>query len=97
MCACSCVSLKVCVCTDLCAFRLPELMHQVCSDASSRGPQGVSDGDGTSVHVALLWVQAERLGHRQVLGGERLVHLSHTQPSGSISIWSKNDRFGDNK
>ena len=59
-----------------CKCRLPKLMNQVGSDACSRSTEWMSDGDSSTVNVALLWIQTKSLCHSQVLRGKSLIHLS---------------------
>ena len=58
---------------------LPDLVCEVCSDAGARGPDGVTERDGPSVHVQLGHVQSQLLGYGQSLRGEGLVHLGFTR------------------
>ena len=50
-------------------------MDQVGSDSCPRSTKRMSDGDSSTVNVALLWIQTKSLGNSQILRGESLVHL----------------------
>lgn len=56
-------------------YTLPELVDQVGCDTCARSTKRMSDGDSTSVNVALLWVQTESLGNSKVLRGKSFIHL----------------------
>src|SRR5690606_11713796 len=53
-----------------------QLMGQVGHDSRSRGTQGVSESNSTSVQVGLAAVQAKDFLHSQVLGSKGLVDLN---------------------
>lgn len=57
------------------ALALAELVGEVARDASTRGTEGVAEGDGTSVDVELGDVNAELLGDGEDLGRKGLVNL----------------------
>ena len=50
-------------------------MNQVGSDACPRSSKRMSDGDSSTVNVALLRIQSESLANSQVLRGKSLIHL----------------------
>merc|ERR1719357_156766 len=50
-------------------------MNQVGSDACPRSSKRMSDGDSSTVNVALLRIQSESFANSQELRGESLIHL----------------------
>lgn len=50
-------------------------MNQVGSDTCSGSTERMSDGNGSTADVGLLWIQTKSLGNSQVLRSERFIHL----------------------